>query len=94
MTCLVGVPLAMFTAQKLREEQLTASWIMPFLPMLVLAISGSTLAEYLHPQEAGIVILISYAAWGVGLGLTHSVVSLAVLLTSACPLEHPDPVQH
>ena len=59
--CLVVVPLAMFTVQTLKEEQLSASWIMPFLPMLVLAISGSTLAEHLHPDNAGITILVSYA---------------------------------
>lgn len=72
--CLVGVPLAMFTVQALKEDQLSASWTMPFLPMLVLAISGSTLAEHLHPHNAGITILVSYASWGAGLGLCHSLV--------------------
>ena len=44
--CLVGVPLAMFTVQALKEDQLSASWTMPFLPMLVLVISG------IHPGRA------------------------------------------
>lgn len=71
-----AIPVLMFHIHQLALESMTAAWLLPLVPTVVVAASGGLLATVLSPDTAMIVLVVSYMLWGVGMGLSFMVMAL------------------
>ncbi|KAH8918248.1 C4-dicarboxylate transporter/malic acid transport protein [Atractiella rhizophila] len=76
----VGVPFFMSTRQSHKPEGMTALWLLPIVPPITIAASGSGIIPALHAEGhatyALVILLASYAVLGIGLLLAYSILTL------------------
>ncbi len=77
LTCMV-IPLIMFNNEGFAMEQMTAAYLLPIAPTVVVAGTGGVVATVLAPENALITILTSYALWGMGMGLCLLIIALYI----------------
>jgi len=70
------VPFKMINSHPLTIDKMTAAWLLPIVPAVVVAASGGIVATTLEPSRALIVLVISYCFWGLGMGLSFLIMSL------------------
>jgi C4-dicarboxylate transporter/malic acid transport protein len=71
-----AMPMVMFHIHDLALESMTAAWLLPIVPTVVAAASGSLVASILPARNAIIVIFTSYVLWGIGMGLSFIVMGM------------------
>ena len=74
-TCM-AIPFIMFHNEGFAMEQMTAAWLLPVVPAVVVGATGGVMATVLAPENALITIIASYALWGMGMGLSVLIIAL------------------
>ena len=74
--CIVVVPLIMFQVHVLSLDTMTGAWLLPIVPAVVCAASGSWVASVLSEQRALITLTVSWVLWGIGISLSFLVMAL------------------
>jgi len=75
MSC-VAVPVLMFHVHPHALDKMTAAFLLPIVPCVVVAASGGTVATVISPSNALTTLFISYVLWGVGMGLSFLVIAM------------------
>ena len=76
LICIFGITHLMFTKIKFALENITAVWLLPIVPLVVIAATGSFVTAVVSPGRAEIVLIASYIFWGWGMALSLVVFSL------------------
>ncbi|PVU91802.1 hypothetical protein BB559_003960 [Furculomyces boomerangus] len=74
-SCLV-IPFYKMVIQEHSLDKMYATWILPIVPAVVVASSGSVVANVLPAHQAHVIIIISYILWGLGISLCLCVIGL------------------
>lgn len=75
LSCM-GIPFIMFHNEGFAMEKMTAAWLLPVVPAVVVGATGGLMATVLEPENALITIVTSYALWGMGMGQSMLVIAL------------------
>jgi tellurite resistance protein TehA-like permease len=70
--------MLMFTVQELKMESMTAVWLLPLVPAVIIGGTGAVVAPTLPRQHALDTLLASYALLGMGLALSFLVMALYI----------------
>ena len=79
VACCFGIPMAMFHLHVHSLETMTATWLLPIVPCVVVASSGGLMSTVLTPERALITLFVSYALWGAGVSLSILVMAIYIL---------------
>jgi len=82
MAVCLGLPMTMFHMQNHSLDALSAAYLLPVVPPVVAAASGSLVASVLPPDYAFITLCVSCAMMGAGLSLSLIVMTLFFLRLS------------
>ncbi|OMJ13975.1 Sulfite efflux pump SSU1 [Smittium culicis] len=88
-SCLV-VPFYKMAIHKNSFDKMFATWLLPVVPAVVTAASGSVVAQVLDTEKAKLVILLSYIIWGMGVPLSLCIVAFYYSKTVIHTLPPPE----
>jgi tellurite resistance protein TehA-like permease len=70
-----GITFLMFNYHKASLNTMTAAWLLPIVPLVVVAASGGLVAGVVSSNRATVVLCASWAMEGTGIGLTILILS-------------------
>ena len=77
-----ALPILVLVMKEVKGRCPTAAWILPLMPAIMLSGTGALLAaRCASPRLAGILLVVSYVLWGMGVGV-------ALLITSGHLQQH------
>ena len=71
-----GIPILMFHIHTLSLDKMTAVWLLPVVPAIVVSVTGALVAQVSSPDTAAIIIVTSYILWGMGIALAIIILTL------------------
>ncbi|OLY77654.1 Sulfite efflux pump SSU1 [Smittium mucronatum] len=88
-SCLV-VPFYKLTIHKHTFETMYSTWLLPVVPAVVTAASGSVVAQILDVERAKLVLLLSYIIWGLGIPLSFCIIAFYYSKTVITTIPPPE----
>lgn len=76
LLCTFAIPILMFHIHQLALESMTAVWLLPIVPAVVVSASGGVVATVVGPETVSGILVVSYMLWGIGMGLSMFVLVL------------------
>ncbi|OLY77572.1 Sulfite efflux pump SSU1 [Smittium mucronatum] len=84
------VPFFKLAIQKHSMETMYTTWLLPIVPAVVTAATGSVVASVLEYERAKLVLILSYLIWGLGFPLSMCIIAFYYSKTVIYKLPPPE----